>query len=225
MNARQSRRQIRSGNGRRIARSRTTAAVAAASLGALAPPPFSASITFGRTLRFRASSALSSQAITASNLLDLLVMATTTTAVNRIISSIRLDRVEVWGPMASDLVPVTVAVEYNTDSATGLASSNKLRSDTSMGADHCAHVRYRPPVGTLASFWQGPASSQRLFLLTCPTNSIVDIQVVMVVQNGETPVAAANAAVAATVGAIYCRGLDGLATAGSVLPPVSYPQI
>ena len=208
----------------RNSRPRASAASAAA-LNSFAPPPFSAAIVWGKTLRFRSSSALTSQAVTASNLLDLLVMATTTTAVNRLCSAVRLTQVEVWGPMAADLVPVTVSVEYNTDAATGISGSNKLRSDTSMGADRCAHVRYRPPMGTVASFWQGVSSSQRLFLLSCPANSIVDIQLTLVLQNGEAATAAANAAVAATVGTVYCRGLDGLATASSVLPPVSYPQI
>ena len=224
MNARQSRRQPRSNNGRRIARSRPSAVSAAASVS-LAPPPFSAAFILGHTLRFRASSALSSQAITAANLLDLLVMATTTTAVNRLFSAVKLTRVEIWAPMASDLVPVTASIEYNSDLVSGVAGSNKIRSDTSMGADRCAHIRFRPPPETIASFWQGPTSVSRLFQLTCPTNSIVDVQLTMVLQNGEAAVAATNAAVAATVGTVYCRGLDALATAGSVLPPVSYPQV
>lgn len=186
------------------------------------PPPFQAAFVVGKVLRFKASSALSGLAITQTNLLDLLCMADTTTTAQRLMSSALLRKVEIWGPMASDLSPVTVSVEFPTDAANAIGASNALKSDTSMGATRCAYVGFKPRPGSVASFWAARASSASILKLTGPTGSIVDVHLTYVLQNGESAQAVANALVAATVGVVYCRGLDGVAAATTVLPPLSY---
>lgn len=149
-------------------------------------------------------------------------MADTTTTAYRLFSSFKLHSVEMWAPMASDLVPVTASVEFQTPAAAAIGAPNSLRSDTSMGADQCAHVMSSPPPNSLAATWQSRAATGVLFTLNGPINSIVDVHLSLYLQNGETPLAVANALVAATVGTVYCRGLDGAAAAATVLPPVSY---
>lgn len=186
------------------------------------PPPFQAAYVVGKVLRFKSNAAMSGLAISAVNLLDLLCMADTTTSAFRLMSSVLLRKVEIWGPMASDLSPVTVSAEFQTDASTGIGGSNALKSDTSMGSTRCAYVGFKPRTNSLASLWQGRASVQSLMKLSGPTGSIVDVHLTFVLQNGETPLAVANALVAATVGTVYCRGLDGVAAATTVLPPLSY---
>ncbi len=189
------------------------------------PPPFLAAVVVKKTLRFKANAAVSNVNITAANLLDLLCLADTTTSAYRLMSSARLDSVELWGPMASDLAPVTVAVEFQTTSATSIGAPNALKSDTSMGAQQCAHVAMRPPAQSLAAMWQSLAATGTLFTLNGPINMVVDIHLSLYLQNGESPTAVTSAVAGATVGTVYCRGLDALAAASTKLPPVSYATI
>jgi len=188
------------------------------------PGQFQAAFVVTKTMRFQASSALTAAnaTITTTNLLDMLCMAVSAVAADRLFVSFKLNSVTLWGPMASNLVPVTTSIEYHTDATASVGSPNRLKSDTSIGSTTCAYTTFRPPRLSLASFWQGESATNALFTLTGPVNTIVDINITFVLQNGEPPVAVANALVGATVGIIYCRGLDGLAAAGTVLPPVSY---
>jgi hypothetical protein len=191
----------------------------------LSPPQFQAAVVFGKSFRFQSNAAAVATSFTAINLLDLFAVAVSATASNRLCSGVKLRRIRVWGPPASTLVPVTVSIEYNSDPASGFGAPDKLKSDTSMGADRCAYVSYRPPQGCVAAMWQGPAAVTRLFQLSCPLNSIVEVDLTMVMQNGETPVATAAIVAGATIGTVFVRGLDGLIAGTTVFPPLSYTTL
>ncbi len=152
-------------------------------------------------------------------------MANTTTTAYRVFSSAKINSISLWGPMASDLAPVTVTIEYQSPTATGIGAPNRLKSDTSVGSTACAFIRASPPRNSLAGNWIGQAGTSTLFTLTGPVNTIVDLNITFVLQNGETPTAVTNAVAGATVGQVYCRGLDALSAAGTVIPPVSYSTI
>lgn len=186
------------------------------------PPPFNASAVVRKVFRFQSNAALAALPITSTNLLDAWCMAVTTTGAYRLASSFRLNNVKLWGPMSSSLVPVTVSLEYAADAASGLSSPNMLRSDTSMSSSYAAHVAFAPPDKSLASNWFGRAATSPLFTVNGPINTVIDVDVSFVLQNGETPAVSTAALVAATVGTVYLRGLDGVAAATTVLPPVSY---
>ncbi len=188
------------------------------------PTPFNAAVVVKKTLRFKANAAVNVN-VTSVGVLDMLCMADTATTAQRLFSSVRLDSVEVWSPMASDLVPVTCSVEFQAPSATSIGSPNFLHSDTSMGSDHCAHLRTSPSPSSIASMWQSRTATNTLFTLVCPANSIVDVHLTLCLQNGEPATAVTGAPVGATVGTVYCRGLDGAAAASTVLPPVSYATV
>jgi len=59
-----------------------------------------------------------------------------------------------------------------------------------------------------------------VFILNGPANSIVDVDMDVVIQNGETASAAA-VTVGATVGVIYADALDN----GGLLVPLSWPVL
>lgn len=186
------------------------------------PPPFQASVIVGKVLRFKATSALVNLVITGVDLLDLWCMADTTVSAFRLMSSVKLRKVEMWGPMASDLVPVTVSCEFNTDPSTGIGGSNGLKSDTSMGSTRAAYLSFKPRDNSVAASWLARGCTSNVMTLNGPINTIVDVHLTSILQNGEAPLAVANALVAATVGTVYLRGLDGVAAATTQLPPVSY---
>ena len=187
------------------------------------PPPFGAAVVYNKVYRFQANAAVTQIPITMTNLLDMLAVATTATTATRLCASMRLRKVSLWGPPASTLVPVTVALEFNTGAAaTGLGSPSTLRSDTSVGATEPAHVVGRPPANGLAGMWFAGGGTTQLMLITGPINTIVDVEVQYVLQNGEAPVALAAAPVGATAGEVFVRALDGVAAATTQLPPLSY---
>jgi len=191
----------------------------------LAPPPFTATFVTRKKLRFIASSA-GSVSVGTFDLFDLVCTATAANAAYQMMSGVRIKRVQIWGPMAANLVPVTVSCEWSPNATLLIGQPSRIMSDTSMGAMRAAYVSTKPPTGSLASMWQsynGGAGSAVLFKLAFPANSVVDVDFEFVLQNGETPTSVTAAVAAATVGAVYVRALD---SNGSVLLiPVSYATI
>jgi hypothetical protein len=189
------------------------------------PPPFQAAYQVTKTLRFQSTAALTqaTATITFQNLLDLMCVADTAVSAYRLFSSVRLNSVKIWGPPAAALAPVTVSVEFQANASASIAGPNRLKSDTSIGSTSGAFVMARPPEGSISSFWGGQTSASAVFSLTGPINSIVDINITLLLQNGEPPKLVTSAPVGAIVGTVYCRGLDALTA--TILPPVSYTTI
>jgi len=174
----------------------------------------------GKTLRFITSSAITagSAPVTAPNLLDLLCVATGTSAAYRLAAAVRVNSLEMWSPMASDLVPVTCSVEWSANTST-FGGPSMTTSDTSMGSSRCAHVRAKPPASSLAAMWQGPSATQVLFNLICPANTVLDIHLAVVLRANETSaVAVAGTVSGATVGVLYCRTLYNGSGIGNFAP-------
>jgi len=131
------------------------------------------------------------------------LIATTSTIGYSLLSCIKVKRVEVWGAIASDLSPVTVSVEFNSDGVeTGARKTT--HSDSSMGASSPAFVSAKPVKDSIAGKWQGENSTQNLFLITCSTNSIVDIHLTLVFKNDEDPSGSVGIS-GAVAGKLYCR--------------------
>jgi len=188
-------------------------------MGLLAPPTFNAAVVIRKKLRFVASGAGQAN-VTQQNILDLLCVATSATAAYRLMSAVRIRNITVWGPMSSSLVPVTVSVEY--PNVSYISGPTKIRSDSSMGATKAGLVIFPPPPDSMQVNWLAD-NSQIAAILQIVTGSVVDIDLDLVLQNGETPVAVSAAVAGATVGEIYCRALDS--TGSKLLTPVSYPTI
>jgi len=164
-------------------------------------------------VRFITNAAVS-QSITFQNLLDTFLVAASATAGYQVFQTVKIREVEVWAvPVVGN--PAAVSVEFSGVSA-GIIGDQLIHSDTSMGLQP-AHVRARPSRRSLASEYQ-LSTSANAFLLTCPAGSVVDVALTF---RGTWIVASAvqNALVAATTGAFYLRGLDGLAVASTKLLP------
>jgi hypothetical protein len=70
--------------------------------------------------------------------------------------------------------------------------------------------------------WQ-IANAGVAFALSVPLNTVIDVELEMTVDDNAAGTAVAVVPAGATVGANYIRGLDGLAAAATVYPPLAYP--
>jgi hypothetical protein len=183
------------------------------------PPPINnLALVHSTRLRFITNGALVRQAVTDTNILDALLVAATAIAGYRLFQTAKIRKVSLWA------VPVvggatTVTLEYDSDVNGPLAGDSKVHTDTSMGIQPaCIHTR--PAVGCLAAMFNAGLQGNTLFHLSCPSGTVVDVEVTFRGQFG-IGTAVTNALVGATAGAQYMRGLDGLATATTKLAPVA----
>lgn len=178
------------------------------------PPQFNATIRCSHKFRFKATSAFTDLVIATSDLMSLIVDGLTTTTSASIFSAFKVKRVSLWGPPASDLVPVTVSLEYaNPLSNSGFGARRLLYTDTSVGSTEVAFVTGVPLTGTSAAAWQNvvlttTTTNGASFTLSGPINTIIDVDMDLVLQNGESaftgPVGTALVA-----GRLYGNSLDG----------------
>jgi hypothetical protein len=169
-------------------------------------------IVHKKRMRFTVIAAAATTAISFQNLLDTIILATTNVLGYDVFDIVRIRSVEVWSQSAIG-TPSTVTVSYST--ATG---DRSIHTDTSLGIKP-AYIKAVPSAKSLASFWQVSAAGVA-FTVTCPAGSVVDVS--LSYKTSEIAPVAANAAlVAANVGDIFYRGLDGLALAGTNFPPIN----
>ncbi len=166
-----------------------------------------------KTFRFQTTRAVST-AITAQNLLQLMVVATSGITSTRIFQSVRLIKVEVWTIAALGGTSEVVQVTGVGDGPTNVVS------DMSMGVSP-AHVVWRPRPNSLSALWlnAGVREADNLFLLACPGTSVVDVTLEVIVKNDffASPGAGPVPAGAAT-GSIYLCTLDGNGLTGKCTP-------
>jgi len=177
-------------------------------------------IRHGTRLRFTCTAG-ASLLVTFQNLLDLILIATTTTQVADIFAQVKIRAVEVWG-IAAVGTPSTVSVQFPSVVA-GFVGDARLHTDTSMGVEP-AHVRAVPAKGSQASLFQ-VSSANTAFVVSCPTGAVIDVELTFVQSSEQGAQIAQNVAVGATVGASYWRGLDGKTTALTSFPTVSTSAI
>jgi hypothetical protein len=189
------------------------------------PTPYKDVISTFQKFRFQSNSAFTNVNFGANDLLDILFLATSTTNGSRVLDAVRLVNIEMWGAMSSTLVPVTTEIEYVFGGAStgGAGGGDASRSSTTIGSDHPAWVKLAPPAHSNAQFWQGSGASNTLFQLSGPLNTIIDITLEMRFNNTLATSALQHPTlVAATAGALYVGGLDGLRSATTVFPPVGF---
>lgn len=183
------------------------------------PPPFSPTPIVSKAFRFQCATA-GSYNILWKDLGDLLFVATSATTGSQLAYTVRLRKVEVWAPMASDLVPVTTSLEWYLRNP-GTQGNSRIVSDTSMGANSPAHIVCRPPRTTLEGYWQDSTSTDVAFKLVVPLNAVIDVHFAFTLREDGSASSVTTAPSGATTGATYCRALNST-TSLTTLPPVSY---
>jgi len=188
--------------------------------GSAQPLPIQASIQIDKVIRFEFDP-LSDVAITNTDLLDLLCMADTATSAFRILSAIRLRKIEIWSePVAGGS---KVSIEDEQIGITGVGGPSRVKEDTTLGVTRPAHLVWTPASGSIQAMWCSAGTGDAYLTLNATTAGFLDLHISMIVQDGETPVAVSAAVVAATVGQVYIRALDS--TSAGLIVPVAYPTI
>jgi len=172
-------------------------------------------VTHGVRMRFIANAAFAAN-VTFQNLLDIFLVATSSTAGFDLFHTVKIRAIEAWA-VASSGNAETVLLIYDGATA-GILGDFKEHSDTSMGIQP-AHIKCKPSPKSLASDYQ-LSSGTSAFFLGCPSGTVIDVELTFQ-QYLSSAVAAQNALVGATTGASYVRGLDGVATATTKLQAVA----
>jgi len=184
------------------------------------PPPIRPQITHRQRMRFTATTAqtTASNSITFRNLLDTINFASSAIAAYALFDQVRVNFVEIWAAPVQGNAPAQVALEYS-GQTTGQAGDGRVYSDTSMGIEP-AHIKAAPARLSAAAFWQA-TSANAAFQITCPVASVIDVDLSYRTVQSDNPALVQNVPAGATTGQLYYRGLDGLAIAGTQLPPVT----
>lgn len=166
------------------------------------PPMFYAQEVRHIHVRTLASGALVNQAFTIAQLAGLVgVVANTATTCRNLSQVYKLNKVLVWGPVATAGTPVSVKLVWN-NSANDFAGPPVQILDTAVSFDWPAYINCAPPRGSLSSKWHDSTETDLTFTLSCPVGSTVDFDFEWVlsdlnVQNSATVIAGAS------VGEIY----------------------
>jgi hypothetical protein len=162
------------------------------------------------TLRFTTSAAVN-QFITFANLLDTILVNTTTIAAFDLFFAVKIRRIKVWAlPILGS--SSSVSVIFNGTTA-GFVGDRIVHQDSSMGIEP-AFLNVSPKKDTLSSMFQ-ISSAVNAFFIDAPVNSVIDLDLSFRSDLLGIAVAAAQATVGGVAGAIAFRGMDGLAKAAS----------
>lgn len=187
-------------------------------------PPISSNVTIRHKFRFIAQSAVNVK-ITNNDILASLgsVCYVVNSSGLSIAETYRIKSVEVWAPIASQGTAATCSVEWSPNTTATNYSSSLQVSDTSINPQSPAHVRCRPPKGSVASFWQEPsAGSLNLLAIIAPAGSVVDVFLEYVlVDDNSNRVPTTYASASAVLGYMYYGYLDNYESNPPLLKPVS----
>ncbi len=186
------------------------------------PPQFNPSLIIRKKLRFQAV-AVGTTTLTANCFGDLLCVAATATSAYQLAQFCRVKKIEMWGPMSSSLVPVSVSIDWTGSTSPGSYGKSNKVSDTSMGSTEPAHLVSRPPPGSQISQWFAAGGGANFCVISYPPGTVIDLTYEIVVRDDGTAASVTGAVAGATVGANYCRSLDS--PTASNLAPVGYPTI
>jgi hypothetical protein len=188
------------------------------------PPPFDASVTFGKTMRFSCTTAVN-LSVQRSDLLAMFVMATGANTSYRLMSAVKLRRIRIWSNP-----PGVAAAGARTTSILWLSEQGPARlvSDSGIGSTFGAKLSSVPPSGSLAGFWSitGVDESVQLFILQLNVGDVVDVDLTFQLQNdmfgGTQTTPTSQSITGGTVGQVFVRAL-GFGSSASDVPPVDYP--
>lgn len=166
-------------------------------------------------LRFVTVTATTST-ITWANLLDTIVMATTTTQLADVFYSARLKAVRVWTqPLAGNNA-------YQATLAFDSPSQGDQRVFMIVSGPQGGYCECKPSKASAnGKFWEDSSSVGMMTLNSFPVGAVIEVDVTFRSRLGSgSAVIAAQAGSSLTPGTIYLRGLDGLAAASTKF----YPQ-
>ena len=169
------------------------------------PPPLQVTPTYRHTYRFLAATGTSARNVTAKTLLGVAgaVVSVANTTANYIATSAKLHRVTIY-PGLSSTGAVSPSVTWG--STISFQKDSEINRSMPQGVTVGGAVSFRPPPEMGARFWFS-SSSNVVMLVTCPSGSIIDVDLTVTLTNtyGQD-----NATIATgTLGVLYYLPLDG----------------
>jgi hypothetical protein len=196
-------------HGKRLNRRRNVGrASSSSSMAMVRPPQISSNPRMRHRFRFGAGSSGSGTYTITNN--DVLlacggICTTANSTITAIFSAFRIVLVEAWAQAGA--APATVSLNWN---GAPIFVTNAEVSDTSVSSAFPVHIKAVPPKGSNAAFWQ-TASSNSLFVLTVPNDTVIDVLVDLVMSD-QQDVDTVTGVSTASLGAQYFLALDGAAS-------------
>lgn len=156
--------------------------------------------------------------ITIRNILNLQVMATGATAVNSLAYAVRLKRIQVWFTSPTLATSISSTLEWNAG-ATGFLLDGVSVSATTSSTTEYAYLNTRPPVDSLAGWYQAGVSGSTnvIFSLSAPAGAIIEVSYDWVPNFTEASFSTTTVS-GASAGNLYCVGWNSNILA---LPPLN----
>jgi hypothetical protein len=166
------------------------------------PPPFNPRLRPSQRFRYAATAAqnVNLNSVRLSAMVG--AVATTSSTAALICDFVRIKKVEVRAPVASDGTSASVSLTWR-------AGPNQLPSeitDSTLSTARNAFVSTKPPKDSLASFWSSVVSATALLDIECPTGSIIDVIIEYQLCDGTTANQVASSGL--TVGKLYFEGVS-----------------
>ncbi len=157
------------------------------------------------TVRYKTNATISSSVLF-SDLFATYGIAVSTTSVVSLWESVRLRKIEMWGPSGS-----TIGVNPETTNNSQYGCRTISRIDSSVSDAFNSHIVYRPQKNSVQDNWvqrdsASVSGNYTLVGLTAPINTIIDITFNCLLSNDLT---LARVVAGATVGTIYSKTLGG----------------
>jgi hypothetical protein len=165
--------------------------------------------TMRHTFRFQAGAAASATAVTAAAMVAIPgSIATALHLAYNIATTFKLHRVTIW-PALSTSTDDVASLEWSNQ--THQVKDDIKNMSLPEGQTASKALTFVPPAGTLASFWSDGSISGQLFLISCPSGSIVDVDMSFSFAAGLTNLSVAYSN-SLTTGLLYYGYLDGVST-------------
>jgi len=186
----------------------------ASELAPAKPSPFNANIIARHRFRYSCTAGAAGLRINRGNLLATFVMGSTPTGCYRMISGIKLNRVELFTQAVPGTSFASVALTW-----LGVNAPTTEKSDTTLSSAYPAHIATSPPIDSSAAWWStiGVNESENLFSISCASYSIIDIWCELVLLDTGLGVTQLTSG-ATNLGVFYYCVLDGPNGTGSCVP-------
>ncbi len=176
------------------------------------PPPIHTTPSLSHTFRFRCSQTGSFGIQTGFLSGACGALATSSTTVQNLASSIKLQWINVWLP-ATSAAADTALVYWNYSTAAGFIKDDSISESIPDGVTTSGALMFKPPKGSLASDWLSTTLtfSNTCFTIALPAGAIIDVKIQYTIMNNNAGYSATTVSTA-TQGRVYYLALDGVAS-------------
>lgn len=174
------------------------------------PGRIALSIAVHKTIRYVVVAATNTWPITREETLNLFYMGTGTNSARRILGSVKIDKIVIYGEGAFPATASTAMV--TSPDVKWLAEGPQTKYAMSSLGGQPQFLSSKPPAKSFAGFWSmtGVDESEILCEITAGTGSIIDITYDFVIQNDDPQIASGLVTSStATSGIIYYNNLGG----------------